>query len=87
MSHRAPHTRLTLLRDSMVPVMVTRLILSLKEAAVSPGSIWTAGQLVTTVRFAERTVGGSGRRGDISLKDLSSGGSSGLESSFPRSSE
>ena len=69
-----------------MPVMVTRLILSLKKAAVSPNAVWTAGQL-DTMRFAEHTMGGSGRRGDISLKDLSSGDSSGLESGFPRSSE
>lgn len=59
--------------------MVTRLILSLKEAGAAPDAVWSSSSVVrsenTVIRFANRTVGGGeGRSGDdsITLRDLSS---------------
>ena len=37
--------------------MVTRLILSLKKAAKTPSTMWSAEQ-VSTIMFARRTIGG-----------------------------
>ena len=69
---------LTLPWDSLIPLMVTRLILSLKKAANYPGSIWdsSVGQLETAV-FAQRTIGGSERGGNVALSDTPLGGRSG----------
>jgi len=68
------------LRDSLIPLMVTRLILSLRKAANPQDSIWSRGTgQVDTVRFARDAVSGTeGGGGDIALGHLSSGGSSGL---------
>ena len=49
--------------DSILPLMVARLILSLKKAAKTPSTVWSADQ-VSTIMFAQRTIGGSERRGD-----------------------
>lgn len=58
-----------------MPVMINRLILSLKKAGNSPDTIWsTAVGQPENIKFAQRTVGGSERRsdgGDIVLKNLS----------------
>ena len=57
-----------------MPLMINRLILSLKKAGSSPDTMWstTVGQ-PENLRFAQRTIGGSERRdgGDIALKNLS----------------
>ena len=53
--------------DSMMPLMVTRLILSLKKAANSPSTIWSAGQ-VSSMMFARRTIGGTEHGGDVPLR-------------------
>ena len=63
----------TTLWDSFVPLMINRLILSLKRAGNPSDSAWgsSVGQL-GSIRFARRTVGGSERRGDdIFLRNLS----------------
>ena len=63
-----PASLTNIIPDSMIPLMVTRLILSLKKAAKSPSTIWSADQ-VSTIMFARYTIGGSERRGDnIPLK-------------------
>ena len=86
--HRAPHTRLTLPWDSLVPLMITRLILSLKKAANPQASIWSlsgTGQL-ETARFASHTIGGTeGEGGDIVLGHLSSERRSGLSRNHDQS--
>ena len=71
------HILLTLPWDSLVPMMITRLILSLKKAVHSLSS--GAGRL-ETIRFAQSTVGGTNRvrGGDMALRDLSSEGASSL---------
>ena len=50
--------------DRIMPFMVTRLILSLKKAANSPSTIWSAGQ-VSGMMFAQRTIGGTEHGGDV----------------------
>lgn len=45
-----------------MPLMVTRLILSLKKAANSPGPMLSFHELETIV-FARRTIGGAERGG------------------------
>ena len=65
-----------------MPLAVTRLVLSLKKAANSPGSLWSlsgTGQ-IESARFARRTVGGTERGGNIVLGYLSSEGSSSFRS-------
>ena len=53
-----------------MPLMVTRLILSLKKTRNSSESVWSAGQL-ESLRFAEHTIGGTERRGGhIALRRL-----------------
>ena len=71
------HILLTLPWDSLAPVIITRLILSLKKAVSSISS--GAGRL-ETVRFAQRTIGGTDRviGGDMALRNLSSEGTGGL---------
>jgi len=59
----------------LVPLMVTRLMLSLRRVANSPGSVWSLGNTVQpdSIRFANNTIGGTGRVGDnIHLKQFSS---------------
>ena len=46
-----------------MPLMVTRLILSLKKAAKTRGAIWNARQ-VSSIKFARRTIGGTEHGGD-----------------------
>jgi len=75
------HTLLTLLWDSLMPSMITRLILSLKKAAISPNSLWSStgvGQLGTVI-FSQRTVGRTERfrGGGVVPRNLSSVGTSG----------
>ena len=56
--------------------MVTRLMLSLREAANAPGLIWGLSNVhqLESLRFAQYTVGGSELGGgDIALGNLSSG--------------
>ena len=50
-----------------MPLMITRLILSLKKTAKSPCTIWSAGQ-VPSIGFARRTINGTERGGDVPLK-------------------
>ena len=73
---------LTLFWDSLMPSMITRLVLSLKKAAISPDSVWSgAGTSRTgTAMFFQGTVGGTERTngGDVALSNLSSEGASGL---------
>jgi len=59
-----------------MPIMITRLILSLKKAVDSVSG--NARQL-QTIRFARHTIGGTERvrGGDMALGDLSSEGTSG----------
>ena len=55
--------------------MVTRLMLSLREAANTPGSMWSLSDAyrLESVMFARSTVGGSERGGsDIAMGNLSS---------------
>ena len=52
--------------DSLAPIMITRLIISLKKAANPLESVWSAGQMAS-VRFARRTIGGSERGGAVAL--------------------
>ena len=68
--------------------MITRLILSLKKAAISPNSVWSGAsgtsQLGTVVVF-QRVVGGTERvRGVVVLSNLSSEGTNGLSRSDDR---
>jgi hypothetical protein len=60
-----------------MPLMVTRLILSLKKAAKTPDTIWSAGQ-VPSMNFARRTIGGTDRGGDVPLRSFVGGGRSGV---------
>jgi len=76
------HIFLTLPWDSLMPSMIARLILSLKKASVSPGSVRSnasSGRLGTAI-FAQRTASGTGRvkSDDVALSNLSSEGTSGL---------
>jgi hypothetical protein len=71
-----------------MPLMITRLILSLNKAANPQDSIWSFGGTgqEDTVRFARYTIGGTERRGgDIALGHLSSEGRSGLLRSHDQS--
>jgi len=76
------HILLTLRWDSLVPSMITRLILSLKKAATTPNSVWGSTTVGTAV-FFQRAVGGTERigNGDAALSNLSSEGISGLSRS------
>ena len=47
-----------------MPLMISRLILSLKKATKSPGAIWSAHQ-VSGIRFALRSTGGTDHGGDV----------------------
>ena len=49
-----------------MPLMIARLILSLKKAAESPDMVWGAGQ-VSNIMFARRTIGGPEQGGDTIL--------------------
>lgn len=60
-----------------MPLMATRLMLSLKRAARSPDSVWSLNSAAPseTLRFAHHTIGGTDRGDDgIALKHLSSKG-------------
>ena len=63
---------------SLAPLVITRLIVSLKKAVNPSDSVWSAGRLAT-VGFAQRTIGD----GVVVLGNLSSEGGSGL----PRSDD
>jgi len=67
--------------------MITRLVLSLKEAANPQDSIWSCGTgQVGTVRFARHTISGTeGGGGDIVLGSLPSERNSGLPRSYGQS--
>ena len=47
-----------------MPLMITRLILSLKKIAKTPDPVWSADQ-VPSIKFARRTIGGTERGGDV----------------------
>ena len=55
-------------RLRFIPVMITRLLLSLKKAGASRGDGWSLGELTTytTMRFADRR-GGVATRDEIPL--------------------
>jgi hypothetical protein len=55
-----------------MPIMITRLILSLKKATTTPGTMWSAGQ-VSSIKFARRTIGGTEGGGDVPLSPLVGG--------------
>lgn len=56
-----------------MPIMIIRLMLSLKKAANSPHGTVSDTTQMGTLRFAHRTIGGSERAGgSIALKPLSS---------------
>ena len=55
---------------SVMPVVVTRLIISLRKTASSPSTIWSAGQAVSTVSFAQHTIGGSEHGIDLPLRSI-----------------
>ena len=64
--------------DSLVPLMITRLVLSLKKAANSPDYRWSSDVIpeLESARFANRTFGETGYEGDcFTLGHLSSEGS------------
>ena len=62
-----------------MPLMVTRLILSLKKATRSPGAIWSARQ-VSGTGFALRAIGGTEHGGDtIHLRSFVGGRGSASE--------
>ena len=53
---------------SLVPLIITRLMLSLKKAASSPELMWSSNfpsSRTESVRFAQHTVGEAGWGGDI----------------------
>ena len=82
------HTLLTLRWDSLVPSMITRLILSLKKAAISPDSVWNStsvGQPGTAI-FSPRMVSRTARvrGGNVALSNLSLQGTGGLSRSDDR---
>ena len=57
-----------------MPLMVTRLMLSLKKAADAPVSVWGSNYpswTVETARVAQQTIGGTEWATDIALKDIS----------------
>ena len=59
---------------SLMPLMITRLIISLKKAVEDPDQMWSAPSQVESVRFARRTVGGTEYpAGDIPLESISWG--------------
>ncbi|KAF9783419.1 hypothetical protein BJ322DRAFT_1070696 [Thelephora terrestris] len=71
--HKARRFQLTWLWGSLVPLMITRLMLSLKKAANTPGPIWGTNGQLESVRFARRTFGGTERRNDdIAMRPLTS---------------
>jgi len=76
------HTFLTLPWDSLVPSMITRMILSLKKAATTPNSVGGSASAGTAV-FFQRAVGGTEYigDGDLALNSLSSEGTSSLSRS------
>jgi len=67
----------------LVPIMATRLMLSLKEAASPSDTYWSFHDpdVRESLRFAGPTIGGSGRRDTttITMRDLSTKDSSSLE--------
>ena len=54
---------------STMPLMVSRLILSLKKTANSSSTVWSAGQ-VSSIKFARHTIGGTERRDDVPLRSF-----------------
>jgi len=77
-----PYPRSTLTRNRLVPIMITRLMLSLKRAATPSDTVWSfdGGAHREDIRFARRTIGGSERvEGGIAMKHLPS---KGIGSSF-----
>ena len=47
-----------------MPLMGTRLILSLKKTAKTPETVWSAGR-VPSIRFARRAIGDTEHGGDV----------------------
>ena len=56
-----------------MPLMASRLILSLKKTANTPGTVWSTSQ-VPSIRFARRTISGTERGGDVLLRPFVGGG-------------
>ena len=56
-----------------MPLMITRLIISLKKAVEAPELVWSGDSQVESVRFARGMVGGTEHQdgGDISLGNIS----------------
>ena len=54
-------------------MMATRLMLSLKKAAIAPNSLWSLSGAAEqeSARFARATIGTEGGGGDIPLRDVS----------------
>ena len=77
--------RLTRARDSLIPMMTTRLMVSLRKAADASGSTESSGSTtdMESIRFARDTTGGTESGGsDIALRDMSSEGRIGLPRSY-----
>ena len=62
-----------------MPLMITRLIISLKKAVEAPMQMWNGTSKGESVRFARGTIGGTEYQagGDIALGDISSGSGGG----------
>ena len=62
-----------------MPVMVTRLIISLKKAVEAPEQMWNGTSHVESVVFARGTIGGTEYQagGDVALGNISSGSGGG----------
>ena len=60
---------------SLMPLMVTRLVISLKKAVEAPEQMWNGISKVENVRFARGTIGGTEYQagGDVALGNISSG--------------
>ena len=58
--------------SSIMPLLVSRLIISLKKTANSPSMVWSAGQ-VSSIGFARRTIGGTEHGGDVPLRSCIGG--------------
>lgn len=72
-SHRTVYPGLTIPLDSLVPLMITRLILSLKKTTESTFDLGGTGQFESEM-IARHTIGGTARGGGgIALRHLSRG--------------
>ena len=68
-------TDASLVYFSLMPLMITRLIISLKKAIEAPDQMWSVPSQVESVRFARGMVGEAGHQagGDIPLESISRG--------------